>query len=160
VTQVALRPGVFTVPIPLTPVMVFVNTGPQDTGMAAAFQQNSLQRVVPGDDAEIAFDAVPGQIFHGKVLTVLDAIAAGQILPSGGVQDFKPGEGRAIARITVTDDISGYQIPLGSAAQVAILTHHFHHIALLRRILLRMKSWQNYVFMEPHGGGGGGGAGH
>lgn len=157
-TQVALRPGVFTVPIPLSPVMVFVNTGPEDTGLVAAFQQNSLQRVVPGDDAEIAFDAVPGQIFHGKVRSVLDAIAAGQILPTGGVLDFKPGEGRAIARIKVTDDISSYQIPLGSAAQVAILTHHFHHIALLRRILLRMKSWQNYVFMEPHGGGGG--AGH
>jgi len=158
VTQVALRPGVFTVPIPLTPVMVFVNTGPQDTGLVGAFQQNSLQRVTRGDAAEIAFDAVPGQIFHGEVISVLDALAAGQILPSGGVQDFKVGEGRALARIKITDDLSSYQIPLGSAAQVAILTHHFHHIALLRRILLRMKSWQNYVFMEPHGGGGG--AGH
>ena len=154
VTQVALRPGVYTVPIPLTPVMVFVNTGPADTGLVGAFQQNSLQRVTPGDTAEVAFDAVPGQIFKGEVLSVLDAIAAGQILPSGGVQDFRPGEGRAIARIKMTDDLSAYQIPLGSAAQVAILTHHFHHIALLRRILLRMKSWQNYVFMEPHGGGG------
>jgi multidrug resistance efflux pump len=154
VTQVALRPGVYTVPIPLTPVMVFVNTGSADTGLVGAFQQNSLQRVTPGDTAEVAFDAVPGQIFKGEVLSVLDAIAAGQILPSGGVQDFRPGEGRAIARIKMTDDLSAYQIPLGSAAQVAILTHHFHHIALLRRILLRMKSWQNYVFMEPHGGGG------
>jgi multidrug resistance efflux pump len=158
VTQVALRPGVFTVPIPLTPVMVFVNTGPEDTGLVGAFQQNSLQRVSHGDSAEIAFDAVPGQVFHGEVISVLDALAAGQILPSGGVQDFKAGEGRALARIKITDDLSDYQIPLGSAAQVAILTHHFHHIALLRRILLRMKSWQNYVFMEPHGGGGG--AGH
>ena len=85
---------------------------------------------------------------------MLDAIAAGQILPSGGVQDFRSGEGRALARIKLTSDLSEYQIPLGSAAQVAILTHYFHHIALLRRILLRMKSWQNYVFMEPHGGGG------
>ena len=154
VTQLALRPGVFTVPIPLTPVMVFVNTGPNDIGLVGAFRQNSLQRVTPGDTAEIAFDAVPGQIFHGEVLSVLDAIAAGQILPSGGVQDFRPGEGRALARIKITDDIAAYQIPLGSAAQVAILTHHFHHVALIRRILLRMKSWQNYVFMEPHGGGG------
>jgi multidrug resistance efflux pump len=154
VTQVALRPGVFTVPIPLSPVMVFVNTGSNDSGLIGAFQQNSLQRVKLGDKAEIAFDAVPGQIFHGEVQSVLDAIAAGQILPSGGVQDFRPGEGRALARIKVTDDLSAYQIPLGSAAQVAILTHHFEHIGLLRRILLRMKSWQNYVFMEPHGGGG------
>jgi multidrug resistance efflux pump len=151
VTQNALRPGVYAVPFPISPVMVFVNTGPDDTNLAAAFQQNSLQRVMPGDSAEIAFDAVPGQIFRGEVLSVLDAIAAGQVLPTGGVQDFRQGEGRALVRIKVTDDISGYQIPLGSAAQVAILTHHFHHLALIRRILLRMKSWQNYVFMEPHG---------
>ena len=72
----------------------------------------------------------------------------------GGMQDFRDGEGRALARIKLTSDLSEYQLPLGSAAQVAILTHYFHHIALLRRILLRMTSWQNYVFMEPHGGGG------
>jgi len=158
VTQVALRPGVYTVPIPLTPVMIFVNTGPNDETLVGAFQQNSLQRVVKGDDAEIAFDAVPGQVFRGKVDFVYDAIAAGQVQPTGAVLDFAaPGSERALARIALTDDISKYQIPLGSGAQVAVLTHHFHHIALLRRVLLRMKSWQNYVFMEPHGGGGSGG---
>ena len=113
---------------PLTPVMVFVNTGPQDTGLVAAFQQNSLQRVKPGDAAEIAFDAVPGQIFHGEVISVLDAIAAGQILPSGGVQDFRSGEGRALARIKLTNDIS--ELPdsawLGGAGRdpYALLSSH------------------------------------
>jgi hypothetical protein len=29
--------------------------------------------------------------------------------------------------------------------ELAELRYHFHHIALLRRILLRMKSWQNFV---------------
>ena len=24
------------------------------------------------------------------------------------------------------------------------------HVALIRRILLRMRSWQNYIFMEGH----------
>jgi hypothetical protein len=43
-----------------------------------------------------------------------------------------------------------YQIPLGSTAQIAILTHHWHHIALLRRILLRIRSLENYVFLEGH----------
>ena len=36
------------------------------------------------------------------------------------------------------------------AAQVAIYTEHWEHVALLRRILLRMRSWQNYIFMEGH----------
>jgi hypothetical protein len=50
---------------------------------------------------------------------------------------------RTVAEIEVLDDISAYQIPLGAAAQVAILTEHWHHAPLLRRILLRMRSGQN-----------------
>jgi multidrug resistance efflux pump len=103
VTQVALRPGVYVVPAPLRPVMVFVNTDVKDQALGAAFQQNSLQRVKAGDEAEI-----------------------------------------------VMDDISGYQIPPGAAAQVAIYTKHWHHVSMIRKILLRMRSWQNYVFLEGH----------
>ena len=55
-----------------------------------------------------------------------------------------------MAIIDVTDDISQYQIPLGAAAQVAIYTHHWHHVSMIRKILLRMRSWQDYVFMEGH----------
>lgn len=152
VTQVALRPGVFVVPVPLRPAMVFVNTGEANRALGAAFQQNALQRVKAGDDAEVSFDAVPGQVFRAKVRLVVDAIASGQLQPSGTLQDFGaplPG-GRAMALIDVLDDLSTYQIPLGAAAGVAIYTHHWHHLSLIRKILLRMKSWQNYVFMEAH----------
>jgi hypothetical protein len=38
----------------------------------------------------------------------------------------------------------------GSAAQVALYTPHWHHFAIIRRILLRMRSWQNYIFLEGH----------
>jgi multidrug resistance efflux pump len=151
-TQVALRPGVYVVPAPLRPVMVVVNTEAKDQALGAAFQQNSLQRVKAGDDAEVAFDAVPGRVFKGKVRQVLDAIAAGQIQPTGALVDFaeRTAGGRALAVIDVTDDISGYQIPLGAAAQVAIYTEHWHHVSMIRKILLRMRSWQNYIFLEGH----------
>lgn len=152
VTQVGLRPGMYVVPAPLRPVMIFVHTDSRDKALAAAFQQNALQRVKAGDEAEIAFDAVPGRVFKGKVREVLDAIASGQIQPTGVLQDLGerlPG-GRAVAVIDIVDDISPYQIPLGAAADVAIYTEHWHHVALLRRILLRMRSWQNYVFLEGH----------
>jgi multidrug resistance efflux pump len=162
VTQVGLRPGTYVVPVPLRPVMVFVNTNPSDQVLGAAFQQNALQRVRAGDEAEISFDAVPGRVFKGKVRLVIDAIAAGQLQPTGALQDLGarvPG-GRAVAVIDAVDDISAYQIPLGAAAEVAIYTEHVHHLSLLRKILLRMRSWQNYIYMEGHGGGGEGGGGH
>jgi len=142
----------YVVPAAFRSVMVFVNTDPRDQEFTAAFQQNSLQRVKAGDEAEAAFDAVPGRVFKGKVRYVLDAIAAGQLQPTGGLVDVgaRTAGGRALAVIDITDDMSPYQIPLGAAAQVAIYTEHWHHVSLLRKILLRMRSWQNYIFLEGH----------
>jgi len=34
--------------------------------------------------------------------------------------------------------------------RVAIYTDHFHHVSVLRKVLLRMRSWQNYIYMEGH----------
>jgi multidrug resistance efflux pump len=152
VTQLALRPGMYVVPAPLRPVMVFVNTNKGDQELGAAFQQNSLQRVKAGDEAEIAFDAVPGRVFKGKVRLVLDAIAAGQLQATGALVDFgaRTEGGRALAVIDIEEDMVGYQIPLGAAAQVAIYTEHWHHVSMIRKILLRMRSWQNYIFLEGH----------
>jgi multidrug resistance efflux pump len=152
VTQVSLRPGLYATPLPLRPAMVFINTGERDKALGAAFRQNALQRVKAGDEAEISFDAVPGKVFKGKVRIVIDAIAAGQFQASGALQDFGAAVdgGRAMAIVDVLDDLSSYQIPLGAAAGVALYTHHWHHLSMLRKILLRMKSWQKFVFMEAH----------
>jgi multidrug resistance efflux pump len=150
VTQLALRPGMYMVPAPFRPAMVFVHH--DDRTLAAGFQQNALQRVRPGDEAEVAFDAVPGRVFKGKVARVLDAIATGQLQAAGTLQDMgeAPQGGRAVATIDLHDDVSSYNIPGGAAAQVAVYTPFAHHFAIIRRILLRMRSWQNYVFLEGH----------
>lgn len=157
VTQLALRPGMYVVAAPFRPAMVFVHH--DDRVLAAGFQQNALQRVRPSDEAEVAFDAVPGRIFRGKVSRVLDAIATGQLQAAGTLQDMgdRPSGGRAVAIIELDDDISAYNIPGGAAAQVAVYTEHAHHFAIIRRILLRMRSWQNYVFFEGHSPPGSGG---
>ena len=152
VTQVSLRPGMYAIPAQLRTSMFFVNTGPQDRELGAAFQQNSLQRVKAGDDAEVAFDAVPGRVFKGKVGTVVDAISTGQLGTTVGLiePETRTTAGRAVAIIDVSDEMRDYQIPLGATAQVAIYTEHWHHLSLLRKVLLRMRSWQNYVFLEGH----------
>jgi hypothetical protein len=108
--------------------------------------------VVAGDEAEVAFDAVPGRVFKAKVRVVVDAIAAGQLATTSALvePDTRTTAGRALAILDVTDDTSSYNIPIGSTAQAAIYTHHWHHVSLIRKILLRMRSWQNYVFLEGH----------
>ena len=84
---------------------------------------------------------------------VIDAIATGQLQATGSLQDMGtdlPG-GRAVALIDIEDNTSGYNIPGGAAAQVAVYTPYAHHFALIRKILLRMRSWENFVFLEGHG---------
>jgi multidrug resistance efflux pump len=158
VTQVSLRPGMYLIPAQLRTAMLFVNTAKTDQELGAAFDQNAMQRVVAGSDAEVAFDAVPGRVFKAKVRSVVDAIAAGQLISALTLiePETRTTAGRAVTIIDVTDDVSDYQIPLGATAQVAIYSEHWHHLSLLRKILLRMRSWQNYVFLEGHGGGGSG----
>jgi len=150
VTQVFLRPGMMANPLPLRPVMVFINS--EDRELAAAFIQNSLQRVRAGDEAEVAFKAVPGKIFKARVKEVIDVMAQGQLQPSGALIDPQSPErvspGQTLARIELLENTDDYQLPGGVVAEVAVYTHHWHHIAVLRKVLLRMSSWMNYVFLE------------
>jgi multidrug resistance efflux pump len=150
VTQVFLRPGMMANPLPLRPVMVFINS--EDRYLAAAFIQNSLQRVRVGDEAEVAFKAVPGKIFKARVREVIDVMAQGQLQPGGALIDPQSPErlspGQTLAGIEILESTDGYQLPGGVVAEVAVYTHYWHHVALLRKVLLRMSSWMNYVFLE------------
>jgi multidrug resistance efflux pump len=83
VTELALRPGVHVVPAPFRPAMTFVNDSQRDRALAAAFQQNALQRVRAGDEAEVLFKGIPGRVFKAKVRLVIDAIAGGQLQSTG-----------------------------------------------------------------------------
>jgi len=33
---------------------------------------------------------------------------------------------------------------------VAIYTEHFKHLDIIRKVLLRMKSWTNFIFGDGH----------
>ena len=150
VTQLALRPGMYVVPAPFKPVMVFVNL--DDRALAAGFQQNALLKIRPGDEAEVAFDAAPGQIFKGKVRNVIDVIATGQLQASGVLQDMGEEDRAAELWQSSTSVTTRLHInfQVGRQRQVALYTPYWHHFAIIRRILLRMRSWQNYVFLEGH----------
>ena len=162
VTELALRPGVYVVPAPFRPAMIFVNDSQRDRKFAAAFQQNALQRVHAGDEAEVLFKGIPGRVFKARVSVVIDAIAGGQLQTTGTLVNVGgplPGD-RALAVLDIVDDMSGYQVPLGSAGEAAIYTEHFHELSLLRKILLRMRSWENYAFFESESSGSEGHGGH
>jgi multidrug resistance efflux pump len=144
VTQMLRRPGMSV--SPATPTMVFIHSG--DTVFSASFGQNTLSRVQVGNEAEAAFDAVPGRVFKGKISAFADAVAPGQLQVTGALlnpEDRSKSAGRAMVRVDLTDDMTGFRLPPGAVAQVAVYSDHWQPIAVVRRILLRMKSWMNYV---------------
>nr|WP_074072422.1 hypothetical protein [Rhizobium gallicum] len=55
--------------------------------------------------------------------------------------------GQTLARIELLEDTHDYQLLGGVVAEVAVYTEHWHHVAILRKVLLRMSSWMNYVFL-------------
>jgi multidrug resistance efflux pump len=149
VTQVALRPGMLSAAIPLRPVMIFVHK--ENNYYIGWFRQNSLLRLKAGDQAETTFDGIPGVIFSGKVKFVFPNLAEGQIIPSGSLinSDSLKKSGRIPVVIEITDPkFKEYThvLPGGAFGQVAIYTEHFHHISIIRKILLRMAAWMSYIF--------------
>lgn len=149
VTQVALRPGMRAVQLPLRPVMVFVHD--ESKYFVGWFRQNSMLRLQVGAEAEVAFDGIPGEVFSGEVKMVLPVIAEGQIQASGNLYD--PRSARFPGRIPVLIDITDPEfeqyadkVPGGAYAQTAIYTQHFSHVSIIRRVLLRMAAWMNYFF--------------
>jgi multidrug resistance efflux pump len=149
VTQVSLRPGVYTVTLPLRPAMVFVPN--EERAYVAWMRQNSQLRLTQGDDAEIAFDGIPGKVFSAKVSMVLPVIAEGQIQPNGNLIGFtgSPPPGRVPVVLDITDpDFAPYRdlLPGGAYGQAALYSEHFQHVAIMRKILLRMSAWMNYIF--------------
>lgn len=149
VTQVILRPGMRAASLPLRPVMIFVSG--EGHYLIAWFRQNSLLRLEVGTEAEVAFDGIPGTVFTGEVQLVLPALAEGQVQASGNLinPNMAPRPGRIPVLINITDpryEVYAARVPGGSYAQAAIYSEHFHHVAIMRKILLRMSAWMNYLF--------------
>lgn len=149
VTHVSLRPGMMASQLPLRPSMVFVpDEGPYFT---AWMRQNSQLRLTVGDDAEVAFDGIPGKVFAGKVKQVIGVIGEGQVQPSGTLTSYSgsPPPGRVPVIIEITDPAYAEyaaRMPGGAYGQAALYSQHFHHVAVMRKILLRMAAWMNYIF--------------
>ena len=150
VTQNLLHPGFMAVPVPLRPAMVFVQK--DSFQFIGWYRQNSSLRLKKGFEAEVAFDAIPGKVFTGEVVSVLPVIGEGELQASGsmirlGLRDTVPG--RIPVIISITDprfaEFSN-ELPGGSYAQSAIYSDSFAHVSIMRRVILRMSSWMSYFF--------------
>ncbi|MBO0697281.1 MAG: HlyD family secretion protein [Zavarzinella sp.] len=145
VPQLTLRPGQIVVPLPLKPVMVFVATEQQ--ALIASFAQKAISDIKPGMDAEVTFEAYPGKSFKVKVKRVFTIVPEGEILASGQLLEAtdKHEEGRIPVSFEYGEDIAALNLPAGTQASVAVYTDRVHALSIVRKIILRMKSWEHFV---------------
>lgn len=147
VTQIALRPGMMAQPLSATSTLTFVHEEP---GVFVGwFRQNSLLRLEAGHSAEVALDALPGEIFEARIEKVFPVIGEGQIRPQADLLRYGSQliPGRVAVALKITDpDFPQDKLPMGAFGQAAIYSDHFEHVGVMRKILLRMAGWMNYVF--------------
>ncbi|RPE01305.1 HlyD family secretion protein [Candidatus Pantoea deserta] len=148
VTQVLIRPGTYAAALPLRPVMIFIPE--QKRQIVAQFRQNSLLRLKQGDEAEVVFNALPGQVFSGKLSSVLPVVPGGTYQAQGTLQSLStasPSDGvLAVIELAPNKDVDA--LPDGIFAQVAIYSDHFTHVSVMRKVLLRMTSWVHYLYLD------------
>ncbi len=146
-TQVLIRPGSYVNSMPFRPAMFFIPK--QDKDIVASFRQNSLLRVKAGDEAEVAFTAIPGTIIKAKVKLVLPVVPQGAYQAGNTMQTVSfDGRSGVLAVLELDPAVEAYNLPDGVSAQVAIYTEHAEHLALLRKVLLRMTSWMHYIYLD------------
>jgi hypothetical protein len=146
VPQQLLRPGMMAVPFPVKPLMMYVVD--ERPTLVASYPQKVISDIKPGMSAEAVFKKYPGRSFKLKVRRVLTAIREGELDASGHILSPTPEHepGYVPVVFDYDEDVSGLDLPIGAQASIAIYTDRVHALSILRKIILRIKSWENFVF--------------
>lgn len=150
VINLQLRPGQMATALGALPVMTFVEEKFQ---VIALFQQNELHQVRPGDAAEIALKTYPGRIIKAKVNSIVWAQGQGQLpmsgqVPQTGVTKLPPG--RFAVKLDIAPRDHDLFLAAGAVGDGAIYTQHGHHIHIIRKVILRVGSYLNWMILKLH----------
>ena len=147
VIGVTLRPGQRVANLPLRSWMAFVNT--EKTKLAVGINQFVLRHVQPGQAAEVTFKLYPGRTIAAKVADIAYMSPGGQLQPAGEVPAAPSSSDPAVPFGVILEleeesfDIS--QLPGGAVGTAAIYTDRVTATHLIRRVMVRMQAWMNYV---------------
>jgi multidrug resistance efflux pump len=150
VINLQLRPGGFVAGLPLNPVMTLVEAEGQ---VVALYHQNELHAVAPGNEVEFALKTMPGKIIKGKVDSVVWAQGQGQLqasgtLPQSGVVALPPG--RYAVKFDIAERDRQLFLAAGAAGDAAIYTDNLHAVHIIRKVILRVGSYVNYLILKLH----------
>jgi multidrug resistance efflux pump len=150
VINLQLRPGGFVAGLPVNPVMSLVEA---DGQIVAFFAQNELTKVQNGDEAEFALETYPGRIIKGKVDSIVWAMGQGQLPPSGTIPmstlaNQPPGQ--FAVKFDLAERDRQLFLAAGAVGQAAIYTQYGEIIQVVRKVILRVGSYMNYLILKLH----------
>ncbi|MCP4191544.1 MAG: HlyD family secretion protein [Planctomycetaceae bacterium] len=142
----ALRPGQRVTSMAVRGWMSYVVT--DDMRLAVAIDQFALRHIKPGQAAEVTLKLYPGKTFQAKVEEIVYVNNEAQIRPSGEIPK-SPSFGTSPYMVLLTlenHDLTTTDLPGGSIGTAAIYTDVAKPTQLIRKIMIRMQAWMNYVF--------------
>jgi multidrug resistance efflux pump len=150
VINLQLRPGSTVTQLPLNPVMSFVE---QEHVILAFFGQNELHQVEPGNEAEITLSTYPGRIIKAKVDSIIWAQGQGQLpltgsLPQTGAAPVP--EGRFAVKLVLEEREKDLFLAAGAQGTGAIYTSHLAMIHIIRKVILRVSAYLNWIIIKHH----------
>lgn len=151
VANLALRPGVRAVQMPLAPVMSFIED--DDQWVVAFFRQNELRYVEPGNEAEIFLKTHPGRIIKCKVDSILWATAQGQMPISGNLPNTAPmaaPDQRIAVRLHIEPQDAELFLAAGARGQGAIYTGHGAMLHIMRKVFVRVSTKVDWFVFKLH----------
>jgi hypothetical protein len=109
--------------------------------------------VQPGDEAEFALGTYPGRVIKAKVDSIVWAQGQGQLpasgtLPMTGVLAQPPG--RYAVKFDIAERDRALFLAAGAAGDAAIYTQHLAAIHIIRKVILRVGSYVNYLILKLH----------
>ena len=147
--NVQLRPGAFVAGMPLNEVMTFVE---YDYQIYALYAQNELHQVEPGNEAEIALETHPGHIIKAHVDSVLWAQGLGQLDASGNLPrtTIPTPPGRFPVKLVIGEKDKALFLASGAHGHAAIYTERFALIHLVRKVIIRVGAYTDYLILKLH----------
>jgi multidrug resistance efflux pump len=147
VVAVTLRPGQRVASFPVRSWMAFVDH--KKTEIVVAVHQYALRNVRAGQKAEVTLKMFPGRVVGGTVKRIAYSTASGQMSPSGQIasdsSNYQYAEPYAVVIDLDDKSFEIDQLPGGASGSAAIYTDSMAATHVIRRVMIRMDAWMNYV---------------
>jgi multidrug resistance efflux pump len=134
------------------PVMTLITI--HDMWISAEMTENNLGHVEPGTPVAIALDALPGQVFEGRVRSVGYGVSVGPSAPPGGLPTVQNSRDwlRPAQRFPVIVEFTQgelsrlHGVRVGGQAEVVAFPTQGNPLNPLGRLFLHLMSWLSYVY--------------